>query len=132
MPENLPSPETPRRGVEYADVIDMIFHDREADQGVLVMVEPREWDGSEERLFQLQEKFNAYLSFALDGELTETYPDLASKRLRVQLESVYMPDSRALDLLQRIHDQISLQGITLEVRVKEKATGSCGPGCGCA
>lgn len=132
MAEQQPQIQEPRRGVEHADIIDMIYHDREVDQAVLVMVEPRKWDGSEERLFQLQEKFNAYLSFALDGEWMESYPELAKKSLRIQLESVYMPDSRALELLHRIHEQISFQGITLEVRVKEKSAGNCGPSCSCA
>ena len=36
---------------------------------LLVMNEPRPWDGSELRLHELQEKFNAYVSFLLDGEM---------------------------------------------------------------
>jgi hypothetical protein len=131
MGENNSISDLSRRGVEHADVIDMIFHDKEKDQAVLVMVEPREWDGSDAHLFQLQEKFNAYMSFALDGELTETYPALANKALRLQLESVHMPHPRALEMLQRIHDQVAFQGVVLEVRVKEKPDAGCGAGCGC-
>ena len=52
-------------------VIDIFAHDPKTDEIVLVMNEPRPWDGSEERLHQLQEKFNAYVSFLLDGELAE-------------------------------------------------------------
>ena len=131
MGENNSLSDLPRRGVEHADVIDMIFHDKENDQAVLVMVEQRDWDGSDAQLFQLQEKFNAYLSFALDGEFAESYPALASKALRLQLESVHMPHPRALEMLQRIHDQIAFQSIGLEVRVKENPNGGCGTGCGC-
>src|SRR5690349_2741889 len=86
------SSDTPRRGVEYPEVIDMIMTDPESGEAVLIMVEPREWDGSEERLFQLQEKFNAYMSFALDGEMSEAYPSLSGRPLRLQLESTHMPD----------------------------------------
>ena len=62
-------------------------HDPKTDEVMLTMVERRAWNGGEPQLFELQEKFNAYLSFALDGELAETYPALADKRVRVRLES---------------------------------------------
>ncbi len=127
------STETPRRGVEHADVIDLIMHDAETDEAVLIMVEKRPWEGDQQQLLQLQEKFNAYLSFALDGEMRDTYPELAKKPLRVQLESSYMPDEAALGFLQHVHDQISFQGIKLEVRVKESGGGEgCGPSCACS
>lgn len=109
----------------------MIMFDAETGEAVLIMVEPRRWDGDPQQLMQLQEKFNAYLSFALDGELRDSYPELARKPLRVQLESVYMPDQAALGFLKHVHDQISFQGIKLEVRVKESG-GGCGSGCACS
>lgn len=111
----------------------MIMHDAETDEAVLIMVETRPWEGDPEQLMQLQEKFNAYLSFALDGEMRDSYPAFAQKPLRVQLESTFMPDPQALEFLQHVHDQIGFQGIKLEVRVKEEGpSGGCGPGCGCA
>ncbi|MEI9896071.1 MAG: DUF6572 domain-containing protein [Chthoniobacter sp.] len=51
-------------------------------------------DGSELRLFQLQEKINAYLSFALDGEMAEAYPQFDGKKIRLQLDCVGMPGQR--------------------------------------
>ena len=33
------------------------------------MNEPNEWEGSDEQLLALQERFNAYVSFLLDGEM---------------------------------------------------------------
>jgi hypothetical protein len=117
--------------LEHASVIDMIIYEPATDESVLIMVESRAWDGSEERLFQLQEKMNAYLSFALDGEMAAAYPALAMKQLRVQLETVHMPDPAALQFLQHVYDQIALQGIKLEVRVKENSSGGCGAHCAC-
>ena len=41
-----------------------------------------------------------------------------------------MPEGRALDLLNAIHDQLALQEIRVEVIVEDRS-GSCGSGCTC-
>ena len=110
-------------------MIDAIVHDEKTDAVALIMVEPRPWDGSELQLFQLQEKVNAYLSFALDGEMAEAYPALTGKPLRMVLESAQPPDAMALHFLGLVREQIAFQGIGLEVLV---SGGGCGEGCGCA
>jgi hypothetical protein len=101
------------------DVIDMIAHDTKSDEVVLVMNEPNEWDGSDERLLGLQERFNAYVSFLLDGEMAETHPELAGKPARIELRCEHMPDPHGLELLGLIHDQLGFQEIRLEVVIKK-------------
>ena len=101
-------------------VIDMIAHDPEADEAVLVMNEPGPWDGSEQRLIELQERFNAYVSFLLDGEFAEWDPKLAQKRARIEVRCAHVPDARAIDLLGNIHDQLAHQEIKVEVVVKDR------------
>ncbi len=120
-PENVPPP----AGIEQPGVIDFFAHDTKSDQVVLAMHEFRPWDGSELQLFQLQEKFNAYISFLLDGELAATHPELARKNARIELQCAEMPSGRALDLLSAIHDQLALQDIRVEVIVQERGC-SCG------
>ena len=104
-------------GVEQPGVIDFFAHDSKRDEVLLVMFEPRPWDDSDLQLFQLQEKFNAYVSFLLDGELAEAHPELAGKNARIELRCAEMPEGRALDLLNAIHDQLALQEIRVEVIV---------------
>ncbi len=129
-------------GVEHTGVIDLLEYDEEKGEVVLVMMERRLWDGSDLLLFQLQEKFNAYLSFALDGEMIEAYPHLEGRPLRLILRCASEPDPRSKQLLGLILKQIGFQGISLEVRVAavppEKrgealriGGGGCGSGCGC-
>ena len=118
-------------GVEQAGVIDFFAHDRKADDVLLVMFEPRPWDESELQLFQLQEKFNAYVSFLLDGEMAEAHPELAGKNARIELRCAAMPEGSALDLLNAIHDQLALQDIRVDVIVEDRG-GNCGSGCRCA
>src|SRR3954466_12892787 len=96
-------------GVANPAVVDLFGVDGKTDEVVLAMNEPRPWDGSDERLHELQEKFNAYASFLLDGEMLAAHPELAGKRARIELRCDYLPDERALGLLNLIHDQIALQ-----------------------
>lgn len=128
MPDQLPSTEN-AAGVEHAGVIDLFALDAKRNEVLLVMKESRRWDDSDLRLHQLQEKFNAYVSFLLDGEMLAAHPELAGKRSRIELHCDYMPDARALELLNLIHDQIALQEIAMEVIIAE--SGECGGGCSC-
>jgi hypothetical protein len=105
-------------------VIDMIGHDPKTDETVLVMKETEPLDDSEERLVALQERFNAYVSFLLDGEFAEWNPKLAQKPVRIEVRCAHMPDPRALDLLAKIHDQLAHQEIKMAVVVKERVSTS--------
>src|SRR5215470_10783444 len=103
-------------------VIDVMGHDPKTDEVVLLMDERNEWDGSDDQLLALQERFNAYVSFLLDGEMAEAHPELAGKPTRIELRCAHMPDTPALELLGLIHDQLAFQEIKMEVVVKD-ATG---------
>ena len=115
-------------GVANPAVIDLFGLDGKTDEVVLAMNEPRPWDGSDERLHEVQEKFNAYVSFLLDGEMVGAHPELAGKAARIELRCDHMPDERALELLNLIHDQIALQDIKMEVIVRQQG---CGDACTC-
>jgi hypothetical protein len=110
-----------------ASVIDIIAHDPKADEIVLVMNEPGAWDGSDARLHALQERFNAYVSFLLDGELAAAHPELVGKSARIEVRCAEMPEPRAIELLGLIHDQLEFQAIKMEVIVP----GGKAPICGC-
>ena len=99
-------------------VIDVIAQDANTGEVVLVMNEPSEWDDSDEQLLLLQERFNAYASFLLDGEMAEAHPELAGKPTRIELRCAHMPDARALELLGHIHDQLAFQEIEMEVVIR--------------
>jgi hypothetical protein len=104
-------------------VIDVIAHDPKTGEAVLVMNAPNEWDSSDEQLLSLQERFNAYVSFLLDGEMESGHPELAGKPARIEVRCTHMPESRALELLGLIHDQLAFQDIKLEVVVRNEAAG---------
>jgi hypothetical protein len=126
---NDPASSGPQKtGVENPAVIDLLVHDAKTDRVTITMVETRPWDGSELQMFQVEEKFNAYMSFILDGEMAEAYPTLLEKPLLVRLECATQPDERVIQMLDAIRTQISYQGFEMEVVI---LGGGCGEGCAC-
>ena len=117
-----------RSGIANPEVIDVFGVDQKTSEVLLVMNEPRPWNGSHEQLHEMQEKFNTYASFILDGEMAETHPELAGRTTRIQLRCQHMPNEEALGLLKVIHDQLELQAIGVEVVVTNR---SCDDQCGC-
>jgi hypothetical protein len=117
-----------RIGIANPEIIDLFGVDQKTSEVLLVMNEPRPWDGSHEQLHEMQEKFNAYASFILDGEMTEAHPELACRTARIELRCQHMPNEEALGLLKAIHDQLQLQAIRVEVVVADR---SCDDQCGC-
>ena len=109
--------ENPKRQ-NRAGVIDLIAHDPKTDEAVLIMNEPEPWNSSDEKLFRLQARFNAYVSFLLDGEFAEWDPKLAQKRARIDVRCGHMPDNRAIELLGQIRDQLAHQEIDVQVIVR--------------
>ena len=53
----------------------------------------------------------------LEAQATE-HPELAGKRARIELRCTHMPDTRALELLGLIHDQLAFQEIKMQVVVR--------------
>jgi hypothetical protein len=101
-------------------VIDVIGENPKTGDVVLLMNQPDEWTGSDDQLLDLQERFNAYASFLLDGEMAQAHPELAGKPARIELRCAHMPDTRTLELLALIHDQLAFQEIKLEVVVRNE------------
>jgi len=102
-----------------AAMIDVIGHDPKTDEVVLIMREATVWNGSSEQLQQLQERFNAYASFLLDGELAESHPEFAGKKMRIEVRCAHMPEDRTVELLGMIHDQLEFQDVRVEVVVRD-------------
>ena len=116
------------KGVAHPGVLDAFAYDGRRDTLVLAMYETREWTGGEPQLFQLQEKLNAYASFILDGEMTESFPQYADRPVEIQLRTKHEPDGVALRLLASAREQLALQQIRLEVILVD---GADEHDCGC-
>ncbi len=60
--------------------------------------------------------------FCSTAKWQSDHPDLAGKPARIELRCAHVPDTRALELLGLIHDQLVFQGIKLEVVVRDAAS----------
>jgi hypothetical protein len=122
------------RGLEDPAVLDAMVVDEAGGRLVLVMVERRPWTGGELQLWQLQEKLNAYVSFALDGEMEEIHPELRGKPVCIQLRCEHDPTPEVMGLVERVREQLKFMEIDFEVwHTGEDAEprGCCGNG-GCS
>ena len=87
--------------VSIPGVIDLVT---EAPNGdfVLVMVQDKVWDGSNERLRELQAKVNTYLTYALDGPLHSQFPDSVGRSVRIELHCDEAVDARTSAFVGRV------------------------------
>ena len=122
-------------GIAHPGVLDAFAYDGRRDMLILAMYETREWNSDEQQIFQLQEKLNAYASFILDGEMSESFPQYRDKKVEIQLRTRHKPDPLALGLLQQAQEQFALQQIGLEtIQIDpsaEELPGSQPGSCGC-
>jgi hypothetical protein len=117
--------------LEQAAVMDAIGIDEATGRVTLVIRHDGPWEGSPAQLYLLQEKLNAYLSFALDGELAATSPDFVNRPLALLIRTTTTPDPVTLQFLARVRKQISFQDIPLEVRIAPSSPQDCGGECHC-
>ncbi len=123
-------------GLDHPGVLDACALDARSGRVVLAMFATESWDDQRMGL-KLQEKLNAYASFALDGEMAEQMPDLAGKPLCLQLRTVHEPNDRILGFLQMVREQLSYQDVELETvligedDVPVEGACACGQGTSC-
>lgn len=118
-------------GLENPAILDAIAHDLQNDEVVMAMYELRPWLDLDLQLFQLQEKLNAYVSFALDGEMAESYPSYVNKKIRIHLRTAEDPPDKVMEFASLVRNQLELQGITFEVILITDSDCDNPGGCGC-
>ena len=83
--------------LEQAEVVDLVA-ESPSGEIALIMSDTGAWDGSPERILQLQNKLNTYYAFVESGELSERYPRTRGRPIRFQLDTLEPldPTTRAL------------------------------------
>ncbi|HEY8155218.1 MAG TPA: DUF6572 domain-containing protein [Myxococcota bacterium] len=105
------------RGVHNPKVVDLISLDRERGEVVLLMLEQRVWGSAEGQLRQLEEKFNRYLSFVLDGFLVAQFPQYKDLPVCFRLDCAMSPGEEERRLLASMKSFAASHEIRFEVGV---------------
>src|SRR5262249_22689552 len=95
--------------------IDFIGHHAETNVVTLAMVEDREWDGSAERLQQLEVKIQNYFSFIVDGQFERTYPAYVGKPIEMKLYSSTVPDPETAKFIEVVRATLAEHHISFNV-----------------
>jgi hypothetical protein len=88
----------------------------------LSMFEERPWDGSDERLRELEEKVNAYLTFVLDGHMERQHPDIEANQITIRLDYLSRMDERTRSMLPSIEATLKEYGIDFAIHHLREAT----------
>ena len=96
------------------DTVDLVVARRDGSV-VLSMFEERPWDGSDERLRELEEKVSAYLSFVLDGHMQRQHPDLEPNQVTIRLDYMSRMDERTRAMLPSIEATLAEYGIDFAI-----------------
>jgi hypothetical protein len=105
------------RGVYNPKVVDLISLDRERGEVVLLMLEQRVWGSAPGQLRQLEEKFNRYLSYVLDGFLAEQFPQYQGLPVCFRLDCAMAPGDEERRLLTSMQNFAASHDIRFEVGV---------------
>jgi Family of unknown function (DUF6572) len=105
------------RGVENPRIVDLVSHDRERDEVVLAILEPRPWSGDEDQLHQLEDKLNAYFGYVLDGFLVRDYPQYEGVPVVIRLACVAEPGVAQRPFLGAAAHFSAAHGLRFAVRV---------------
>jgi hypothetical protein len=105
------------RGVHNPRVVDLISHDRAKNEVVLLMLEQRVWGSAPEQLRQLEDKFNRYLSYVLDGFLAEQFPQYRDVPVCFRLDCAMSPGEEERRMLAAMKGFAATHDIRFEVNV---------------
>lgn len=101
-------------GAKYKDKIDFVtFND---DECTLHIVQSEELD--DELTLLLQEKMNNYLSFALDGQLFEEYPESKDKKIGIEVTLQFPAVGLAAEFLNRAAAIVESEGLRYKVTLR--------------
>lgn len=102
--------------VDKQGIVDIIHIDTETDEVVLTIADHLPWDDEHEHVLILQEKLNTYLAFIESGEIDESYPSAAGRKVRIQVVYREALDACASGFLDRARNVIEDAGFALTWR----------------
>lgn len=103
-------------GIQDSKVIDLVTHDPRTDQATLIIVQTMPWHDGPTQADELRKKLDTYVAFAREG-LAEKYPQMAGKRVRIQVDCQVAPSAATIELLELAGARLRDQGFDFAVNV---------------
>ena len=100
--------------LDQAEVVDLVT-ESPSGEIALIMSDTGTWDGSPERVLQLQNKLNTYYEFIESGRLYELHPDAKGRPLRIQLDTLEPLDPTTRRLAEQVEQSLAEEGIRFVV-----------------
>ena len=100
--------------IQDPDIVDLVVARRDGSVE-LSMFEERPWDGSVERLQELEDKVSSYVTFVVDGHLRRQHPDIDAQRIHIKLHYRNRMDSRTRAMLPDIELALAEFGIDFSI-----------------
>jgi hypothetical protein len=109
--------------VENPQAIDFIGVDEKSGRVVLTVSDHLPW-ASDEHLFALQAKLNAYLALIESGELLELYGDAKHRQPEISVAFKYEPNEKGLEFIRQAAALIRGAGVAFTYSVVSQNGGS--------
>ncbi|AKH21598.1 DUF6572 domain-containing protein [Sedimenticola thiotaurini] len=103
--------------IEQENVIDIIANNEEKGYVSLVISDHLEWDEKNEKLLILQNKINAYITFAESGQIYEEYPSAKGLNVNIQLTCMHPPNEEGTKFLGLVQPVIEEAGFNFNWEV---------------
>jgi hypothetical protein len=112
----------PAESLFDADKVDLVALPEAGDVVELFVVQDAPWTGSDAQLGSLRAKVQAYVAYALDGQLTAAYPETQGLPWRIVVHSqTDAPDERTAGAITTLAGRVRQHGGELVTRVGSAA-----------
>jgi hypothetical protein len=105
--------------VKDVEKIDLITYNESLKQVVLVIIESRKWCNDESMYEELNEKFNNYLSFVEDGQLSEAYKNIEIESVKFELLYSFELNDHAKTIVDKINEYLLANNYLFEHRIHD-------------
>jgi hypothetical protein len=102
--------------VQQSDTVDFIGVDKSTGDVTLAIADDLDWSDEESHLEMLQNKINTYLRFIESGEISQSYPQAAGKRIVMEVVGKYDLCDSAQEFIRKAASIVEASGFILRFR----------------
>jgi hypothetical protein len=106
-----------KRGMANPRIVDLINANKENNEVILIMMEDRKWGSVPNQLKQVEDKFNTYLGFVLDGFLVQHYPQYDGYRACFKIQCIEAIRDEDEEFFNAVKKYAESQNIRFEIEV---------------